>query len=212
MERFATQGSPFWLDASPLVLASQSQARRLLLEAAQIPFVIRPAQVDERALEAEVLARSGDASEIAAQLAQAKAQAVSAKVPRAYVLGADQVASCNGRIFGKPPDRAGAAEQLSFLSGRAHRLHSGYALAKGGRLVDYGVCHADLVMRALGEAFVDAYLDALGEKVLTSAGAYQVEALGVHLFAAVRGDHWTIMGLPLPPILEALRREGALLG
>jgi len=202
----------FWLERHPLILASKSEGRRLALETTQIPFVVKPADVDERAIEAQLLARGGGADEVAAGLAEAKALAVSAAFPYHYVLGADQLASRDGWLFGKPADREAAAEQLRRLFGGAHRLHSGYALAKGGRVLESGVCRAELVMRVLSDVFLEAYLDRLGETVLTSAGAYQVEGLGVHLFTQIEGDHWTIMGLPLLPILPALRREGALLG
>jgi septum formation protein len=145
-------------------------------------------------------------------LAKAKALAVAAQAPGQLVLGADQLASCDGRLFGKPVSRAGAGELLRFLSGRWHRLHSAIALARGGRIIFEDMRHADLQMRELNDSFIESYLELVGEKALTSAGAYQVEGLGAHLFSEVRGDHWTIMGLPLLPLLDALRREGALRG
>ena len=127
------------------------------------------------------------------------------------MLGADQVASCEGRIFGKPADMRDAETLLRFLSGRRHRLHSAIALARDGAVVFATVGVADLTMRALSEDFIAAYLTAVGENALTSAGAYQIEGLGAQLFSKVEGDYWTIMGLPLLELLEALRREGALL-
>jgi septum formation protein len=208
MTRAASQ---LWLDAAPLVLASKSVGRRMALAQAGLPFEAEPADIDERRIEAEVAAAGGGADEVAARLARDKALAVSAVKPGALVLGADQVASCAGRRFGKPADRAAAAEQLRFLSGRPHRLHSAVALVRDGALVFETVAHADLTMRSVSDAFLARYLGLVGLEVTTSAGAYQIEGLGVHLFERIDGDHWTILGLPLLPVLEALRREGALL-
>ncbi len=202
----------FWRASQPLILASKSLGRQLVLQQTGIPFRAVPAAIDERALELEILGRGGDADAVTAALARAKALAVSASEPDCYVLGADQAASCEQRLFGKPADLAAAARQLEFLSGRAHRLHSALALARGGAILFETVAHADLMVRPLSAAFIEAYLAAARDAALSSAGAYQVEGLGVHLFEAVTGDHWTIMGLPLLPLLAALRREGALLG
>ena len=206
--------SPFWLSQEPLILASGSAGRRFVLSQAGLPFEARPAEVDERAIEATLLeASSGvlDADVIAKALARAKALAVSRNSGDRWVLGADQVASCEQRIFGKPPTREKAVELLRFLSGRRHRLHSAVALVRAGEVVFETVAHADLEMRALSDTFIDAFLDAMGDEALTSAGAYQVEGLGAQLFSHVSGDHWTIMGLPILPILAALRQAGVLL-
>jgi septum formation protein len=204
-------GDRLWIGTVPLVLASKSLGRRLALEQAGAPFSIQPAEIDERAIEALVAAEGGGADAIAAKLAREKAFDVSAARPGAIVIGADQLASCEGRRFGKPADTAAAAEQLRFLAGRTHRLHSALALARDGVLLFETVAHADLTMRPFSEEFLAAYLDRVGEAATTSAGAYQIEGLGIHLFEKVAGDHWTILGLPLTPLLAALRREGALL-
>ena len=201
--------SPFWLIQEPLILASASAGRQLVLRQAGLPFEARPADVDERAIEASL--GVADADVIAGALARAKALAISGNFDGRWVIGADQVASCEQRIFGKPPTREKAAELLRFLSGRRHRLHSAVALARSGAVVFETVAHADLEMRILSEAFIDAYLDAMGDEAMTSAGAYQVEGLGAQLFSHVAGDHWTIMGLPILPILAALRSAGVLL-
>ena len=201
--------SRLWRAPAPLILASRSEGRARALSQAGIPFETRPADVDERAIEAALGAAGPD--EIAATLAREKALSVSRALSSRLVVGADQVASCEGRVFGKPADSKAAAELLRFLSGRRHRLHSGVALARDGAIIFETVAHADLTMRSLGDAFLDAYLVAAGDIVTTSAGAYQIEGLGAQLLERVEGDHWTIMGLPLPPLLEALRREGALL-
>jgi septum formation protein len=201
----------FWLDRSPLVLASKSKGRRLALEQTAIPFVTHPAEVDERGIEADVARAGGGADEIAARLAREKALVISRERGGQIVLGADQVASCEGRLLGKPADAAKAREQLRFLSGRDHRLHSAVALVRDGVLMFETVSHANLRVRPLSEGFIDCYLAIVGDEVTTSAGAYQIEGLGIHLFESIRGDHWTIIGLPLMPVLDALRREGVLL-
>jgi septum formation protein len=202
----------FWRPSEPLILASRSRGRQLVLQQTAIPFRASPADIDERALEREVLQGGGDADTVTAALARAKALAISRAQPASFVLGADQAASCEGRLFGKPVDFAAAARQLEYLAGRKHRLHSAIALARGGAILYETVVHADLILRPLSAAFIQRYLAAVGEAALTSAGAYQVEGLGAHLFEAVIGDQWTIMGLPLLPLLAALRRQGALLG
>lgn len=201
--------SAFWLAEAPLILASKSDGRRQALAQAGLPFEIRPAEIDERAIE-ETLA-PGNADHIALTLARAKALVISQTEPSRLVIGADQVASCEGRIFGKPEDMSAARELLRFLAARTHRLHSAVALAHGGAIVFETVAHADLTMREFSASFLDAYLARIGDGALTSAGAYQIEGLGAQLFSRVEGDHWTIMGLPLLPLLAALRREGALL-
>lgn len=201
--------SLFWRAGTPLILASKSAGRRQVLAQAGLPFESRPADVDERAIEAALGDVGADA--IAVALARAKASAVSAGAPGRLTLGADQVASCEDRIFGKPETMEKAAGLLRFLSGRTHRLHSAIALSRDGAVLFETVAHADLTMRPLSEDFIAAYLGAMGEAALTSAGAYQVEGLGAQLFSKVAGDHWTIMGLPVLPLLDALRREGALL-
>lgn len=199
--------SPFWRESAPLILASKSAGRRQALLHSGVPFESTAADVDERAIESAL--GGADADAIALALSRAKALAISAA--GRLVLGADQVASCEGRIFGKPADMRDAEALLRFLSGRRHRLHSAVALARDGVVIFETVGLADLTMRPLSDAFIAAYLSAVGETALTSAGAYQIEGLGAQLFAKVEGDHWTIMGLPLLALLDALRREGALL-
>lgn len=198
----------FWRAGAPLILASKSAGRRQVLAQAGLPFEPRPADVDERAIESGLGDVGPDA--VASALARAKALAVSAQAPGRLVVGADQVASCGDRIFGKPATLEDAAELLRFLSARRHRLHSALAVARDGAVLFETVAHADLTMRSLSDAFINDYLDVMGDTALTSAGAYQVEGLGAHLFESVAGDHWTIMGLPVLPLLDALRRFGAL--
>ncbi len=212
MSRFvsADPSFPLWRAGAPLLLASKSAGRRQVLAQAGVPFESRPAEADERAIEKALGDVSAD--QIAQALARAKALVVSAEAPGRLTLGADQVASCGERIFGKPETMEKAAELLRFLSGRRHRLHSAIALVRDGALVYETVAQADLDMRPLSEGFIAAYLEAMGETALATAGAYQVEGLGAHLFEKVSGDHWTIMGLPILPLLDALRRIGAVVG
>lgn len=199
--------SPFWRESAPLILASKSAGRRQALLHSGIPFEAIAVDVDERAIESRL--EGADADAIALTLARAKALAISAK--GRLVLGADQVASCEGKIFGKPANLREAEALLRFLSGRRHRLHSAIALMRDGAVIFETVGIAGLTMRDLSDAFIAVYLAAVGDNALTSAGAYQIEGLGAQLFSRVEGDHWTIMGLPLLALLEALRREGALL-
>ena len=206
MERDSSLASPFWLGGAPLILASASLGRRLVLQQSGLPFEARPAGVDERAIEESLGAT--DADVVAATLARAKALAVSKDFPDRWIIGADQTASCEHKIFGKPSSREKAGELLRFLSGRSHRLHSAVTLARSGDVAFQTIAHADLEMRDLGEGFIEAYLDSMGETALTSVGAYQVEGLGAQLFSRVQGDHWTIMGMPILPVLAALRQAG----
>ena len=197
-----------WLAPLPLVLASGSSIRRALLEAAGIPVEVRPASLDERAVEAG--APSEDPGAVAALLARAKALRVAAEVPGRLVIGADQTLALGRRRFDKPADRAGARAQLQALAGRTHELHAAVAVARGPDVLFAHVAVARLTMRPLTDAFLDRYLDAAGAAVTASVGAYQVEGLGIQLFERIDGDHFTVMGLPLVPLLAYLRAEGSL--
>jgi septum formation protein len=194
-----------WRGKDPLILASQSRARQMLLTNAGIGFEAVSAEIDERAVQqASGLATPG---EIAALLARQKALWVSSRQPGKYVIGADQTLALGERLFSKPAGRAQAAEQLRALAGRAHELHSAVAVVRGGKILFGNVAIARMTMRALDEAEIAAYLDAAGEAVTSSVGAYQLEGLGVHLFERIEGDHFTILGLPLLPLLAFLRSE-----
>jgi septum formation protein len=197
-----------WLAATPLVLASGSAVRRALLEAAGIPVEARPARIDERAIEAS--APNDDPSAVAALLAREKALRVAAELPGRLVVGADQTLALGVRRFDKPADRATARAQLQALAGRTHELHSAVAVARGRDVLFEHVALARLTVRALSEDFLDRYLDAAGAAVTASVGAYQLEGLGIHLFERIDGDHFTILGLPLLPLLGYLRAEGSL--
>jgi septum formation protein len=194
-----------WRGKAPLILASQSRARQALLTQAGIDFKAVPAELDERALQqTSGLSAPG---EIAAHLAHAKALAVSKRQPGGYVVGADQTLALGTRLFSKPAGRAQAAEQLRALAGRSHELHSAVAVARDREILFEEVATARMTVRRLGEAEIETYLDQAGEAVTTSVGAYQLEGLGVHLFERIEGDHFTILGLPLLPLLAFLRSQ-----
>jgi septum formation protein len=194
-----------WRGKFPLILASQSRARQALLANAGIEFEAVPAEIDERAMQqASGLSAPDD---IAALLAREKARLVSMRQPGQFVIGADQTLALGKRLFSKPAGRAQAAEQLRALAGRGHELHSAVAVAREGRILFEAAAIARMTMRRLGEAEIDAYLNAAGEAVASSVGAYQLEGLGVHLFERIEGDHFTILGLPLLQLLAFLRSE-----
>jgi septum formation protein len=199
---------PLWLAPQPLILASKSAARRALLEGAGIPVEVQPAEIDERAIEAGAAVHN--ASAVAALLACAKASRIGAKMLGRIVLGADQTLTLDGQRFSKPADRAAAADQLRSLRGKTHMLHSAAALARDGAVVFKHVDTARLTMRAFSDAFLEAYLDAAGSAAFASVGGYQLEGPGVQLFKRVEGDYFTILGLPLVPVLEFLRKDGSL--
>jgi septum formation protein len=194
-----------WRGKSPLILASQSRARQALLTNAGIGFEAVTAEIDERAVQqASGLSAPG---EIALLLAREKALSVSARQPGKFVIGADQTLALGERLFSKPAGRAQAAEQLRALAGRSHELHSAVAVARDGKILFEAAAIAGMTMRRLGEAEIDVYLDEAGDAVTSSVGAYQLEGLGVHLFERIEGDHFTILGLPLLPLLAFLRSE-----
>ena len=194
-----------WRGEHPLILASQSRARQMLLANAGIVFEAVPADIDERSLQqGSGLSAPGD---IAAFLAREKALWVSARRREQFVVGADQTLALGKRLFSKPAGRAGAGEQLRALAGRSHELHSAVAVARAGKILFESTSAARLTMRPLSEPAIDGYLDAVGEAVMSSVGAYQLEGLGIHLFERIEGDHFTILGLPLLPLLAFLRSE-----
>jgi septum formation protein len=194
-----------WRGDHPLILASQSRARQMLLANAGIDFEAVPANIDERWLQqGSSLSTPGD---IAAFLAREKALWVSSRRRESFVVGADQTLALEKRLFSKPAGRAGAREQLRALAGRSHQLHSAVAVARAGEILFESCTVARMTMRPLNEAAIDDYLDEAGEAVTSSVGAYQLEGLGIHLFERIEGDHFTILGLPLLPLLAFLRSE-----
>jgi septum formation protein len=194
-----------WRGANPLILASQSRARQMLLANAGLAFKAIPADIDERSLQQD--SKASAPGEIAALLAHEKARYVSERNAGHHVIGADQTLALGNRLFNKPQGRAAAAEQLRALSGQTHELHSAIAVALDGKIMFEAVAVARMSMRPLGGDDIRLYLDEAGEAVTTSVGAYQLEGLGVHLFERIEGDHFTILGLPLLPLLAFFRRE-----
>jgi septum formation protein len=197
-----------WRGRNSLILASQSRARKMLLENAGIAFEAIPAEIDERTVQQ----RSGlkEPGVIAALLAREKALWVSSRRLGHYVIGADQTLALGQELFTKPVDKGQALAQLKRLVGGGHELHSAVAVVHDGKLVFEHVAIAELTMRTMSEAEIAAYLDEAGEAVTSSVGAYQLEGLGVHLFKRINGDHFTILGLPLLPLLGFLRSQSLL--
>ncbi len=191
-----------------LILASQSASRRAMLTAAGIEHRAVPAAVDERALEGRL--DGAEPADIAAALARAKALTVSVLHPENLVLGGDSLVEVEGRRFDKPASRADAAAHLRHFSGRIMRLHSAAALARGGEMVWQDDVTASLKVRQLTDPFIESYLDREWPEVSGCVGVFRMEALGVQLFEAVEGDHFTILGMPLLRVLAALRDLGAL--
>lgn len=191
-----------------VVLASGSRTRAELLERAGVPATCDPAAVDEDEVKRSCRAEGLGPDATAEALAELKARRVTGRHPGALVIGADQMLDCEGRWFDKPPDRDAARGQLLALRGRSHRLLSAAVVLRDGERLWHHVAQARLTVRPFTEAFLDGYLDAAGDRVCASVGAYQVEGLGAQLFSRIDGDHFTIMGLPLLPLLGFLRAHG----
>ncbi len=190
---------------SELILASSSASRQMLMRNAGLTFSSIPAQIDERAIDAK-LEQEGAAPEvIALELAKAKAIAVSLLHPEAFVIGSDQTMSLGDRIYHKAKDMAQAHANVLSLSGKTHRLNCGVALAKNGTVIWDTVSIAKMTVRELSADYVSRYLERSGSQVLSSVGAYQLEGEGIQLFSSIEGDYFTILGLPLLPLLAQLR-------
>ncbi|GLS17246.1 Maf-like protein [Labrys miyagiensis] len=197
--------------ASPpasLILASKSAIRGDMLRAAGLAVTTHPAAIDERGLERQWESQGLSPSAVAEALAREKALAVSRQHPGAVVIGADQTMALGARRFTKVATLAAARAKLAILRGKQHELHSGFALARDGAVLAGGVASAHLTMRDFSDAFLDDYLARAGEAILASVGCYQLESLGVTLFETIEGDYFTILGLPLLALLQALREQG----
>ena len=191
-----------------LILASKSAARRAMLTEAGVVFAVQVADVDEDAVKATH--DPADAAGLAVELARVKALAVSRHDADAWVLGADQTLSFDGGLESKAPNLAAARARLTAMRGRTHQLHSGAALARNGQVVWSGVDTATMRVRNFSDAFLDGYLTAEGEGLLACVGSYRLEGMGAQLFEGVEGDYFTVLGLPLWPVLAELRRAGVL--
>jgi septum formation protein len=195
----------------PLILASESKSRARLLEAAGLAFIVEPPGLDEatmrQAVSGEKLLSPHDVAEV---LARAKAEAVSDLARMDYVIGADQVLALGDMILSKPASMEDARRQLLDLRGKMHTLHTAVAVATEGETIWAETTVASLTMRKLTPEFIGRYLAAAGDEVLASVGAYQLEGLGVQLFDKIDGDYFSVLGLPLIPLLDTLRREGVI--
>lgn len=193
---------------APLILASTSPTRRRVLENAGLDFEIAAPGVDEEEIKLSLKASGASGAQIAETLAELKANRISSKAEGALVIGADQILSCNGVLFDKPPDMDHARAQLQALRGKPHELLTAVCVAKNGGRVWHHNAVARLTMRQFSDAFLDEYLARAGEDVLGSVGVYRLEGLGSHLFSRIDGDFFTILGLPLLPLLGFLRENG----
>lgn len=191
-----------------ILLASKSQSRRAMLEAAGLSFTTCEANIDERTLERDLGKASPDV--VALALAEAKALAVKSEISGQIVLGSDSLVVVDGRRFDKPASREEAADHLRFFSGKTMELHSAAALVRDAAVIWRHVALARLLVRHLSDHFIDAYLAAEWPAVAGCVGVFRIEALGVQLFDAIEGDHFTVLGMPLLPVLGALRELGEL--
>ena len=196
--------------AVAVVLASASPARRALLRRAGVVATSDAAHVDEAEVKASLRAEGATAGQAAETLAELKAQRVSRRQPGSLVIGADQILDCDGTWFDKPADRGQAAVHLRSLSGRRHVLATSVCVVRDGTRLWHHTAAAGLEVRPLDDAFIEAYLDAAGDDMLASVGAYRLEGLGAQLFSRIDGDYFTILGLPLLPLLDFLRGHGVI--
>lgn len=193
-----------------VVLASGSAIRRALLENAGVPLTVDPADVDESAIKQRLIDERAPTHGAAVELASAKARAVSGRHPGKLIIGADQILEHGGKWFDKPVDRAAAAAQLTMLAGTAHSLVSAAVVVENGVEVWRTAQSVTLHMRPLSPEFVESYLERVGNAALSSVGGYQLEGFGAQLFTRMDGDYFTVLGLPLLPLLAYLRQRGVL--
>ncbi|MGC4392232.1 Maf-like protein [Agrobacterium sp. M50-1] len=188
-----------------LILASSSASRQMLMRNAGLTFSAIPADIDERALDEQLERDGASPEEVALELAKAKALAVGALHPEALVLGCDQTMALGARVYHKPKTMTEAKAHLLSLSGKVHRLNSAAVLVRHGEVVWQTISSAELAVRTLSAEFVARHLQRVGDKALSSVGAYQLEGEGIQLFTSIDGDYFTILGLPLLPLLSKLR-------
>jgi septum formation protein len=181
-----------------------------MLRQAGLDFDIRPARIDEEEIKLSLKSDGASLRDVATALAELKAHRISSAEPADFIIAADSMVACDGRWYDKPADMATAREHLQSLRGRTHDLLSAVVLARGGSVIWRHAEQAKLTMRDFSDAFLDAYLAQAGEAVLSCVGCYQLEGLGAQLFSRIQGDHFTILGLPLLPLLDILRENKVL--
>lgn len=194
-----------------IILASGSVTRRAMLENAGVDFIVDVSPVDEAAIKAAMRQETNNPARVAEVLAEAKATRVSLRNPGTIVIGCDQMLDCDGVWFDKPESPAEARAQLAALRDKTHRLTSSVVCLRDGKRLFHHTESAKLTMRRFSDAFLDDYVEKVGDGVLSSVGAYQLEGRGAQLFMLVEGDHFTILGLPLLALLDFLRENGELL-
>ena len=192
---------------SNLVLASGSKARRDLLEQAGLEFAVRPAHIDETSIIRD-LEKKISAADIALELAQRKATAISRDDPLALVIGADQILCCGGKLYQKAVTPEGAKTDLRLLRGQQHQLVSAVCVVREAKVLWSFVDTANLLMKKFDDDFIDRYVKAAGNAILSTVGGYELEGRGPWLFEKIEGDYFTILGLPLIPLLSFLQGEG----
>lgn len=193
-----------------VVLASASPVRYALLKNAGVDVARQPADLDENILKTKAALEGWPARRLALHLAEDKARALSDKDGR-FVIGADQLLECDGALFDKPQDLKNARQQLMSLSGRSHQLISAVAITKNDETLFTHVEHITMTMRDLDDDAIDAYLDQMGQEVMETVGCYKLEGLGAQLMEKVEGDYFSVLGLPLLPVLGFLRQSGAII-
>lgn len=193
-----------------LILASASPVRARLLADAGVAFDVMAANVDEDSVKESMLSDGANPADVATALAELKAVKISARRPDALVLAADQVLELDGALLSKPADLGAARVHLERLSGRSHRLISALNIAAAGGSVWRHRDQAVLTVRTLSDGFIDSYLETVGDTALSSVGCYQLEGVGAQLFSCIEGDYFTVLGLPLLPVLDYLRSRGVL--
>lgn len=193
-----------------IVLSSSSATRRKLLSQTGLYFKTAKPPVDESIIKAKLKEAGASAEQVADNLAESKANSVAAILPGAFIIGADQMLECDGVWFDKPTGRDGAKSHLRALSGKTHQLITAAVIAHEGRIIWRRTETARMTMRPLSEEFIETYLDKAGDGAVRSVGAYELEGAGAQLFDKVEGDFFSILGLPLIPLLAALREAGAL--
>jgi septum formation protein len=193
---------------APLVLASASAVRRKLLDNAGLDYICDPAAIDEHEIKEALLKERATPMRVAETLAELKAQRVAVRHPGCIVIGADQVLDCEGVLYDKPTDIARARADLLALRGKVHALVTSVVVVRDGGRLWHHIDHSMLTMRWFGDDFLNRYLDQTSESVCESVGAYKIEARGAQLFEKIEGDYFSILGLPLLPLLDFLRNQG----